>query len=126
MRRAVPLSVQLLLTFVGLLVGMAAVIDRCAYTSLRATVESEVSRSVANATRSRKSESRSCFICVINVRKGSSAASNPCSAEPLDAGRLAWVDACVRPMVDDFRKSERAIGAMLTYRGRRSCASVNG
>ena len=37
-------------------------------------------------------------------------------AEPLKSGRLAWAADCVRPVLDDFRRSERAIGAALTYR----------
>ena len=40
-------------------------------------------------------------------------------AEPIGSGRVAWVDDCARTMVNDFRKSERAVGAVLTYRNRR-------
>ena len=40
-------------------------------------------------------------------------------AEPIDRGRLGWVGDCVRTMVDDFRKSERALGVTLSYGNRR-------
>ena len=40
-------------------------------------------------------------------------------AEPIDRGRLGWVDDCVRTMVDDFRESERALGVTLSYGNRR-------
>ena len=119
MRRAVPLSVQLLLTFVGLLVGMAAVLIGAAYTSLRATVESEASRNVADATRLREERISQLFHLRHQRAEGFLRSLESLCAEPLESGRLAWVDTCVRPMVDDFRKSERALGAMLTYRGRR-------
>ena len=119
MRRAVPLSVQLLLTFVGLLVGMAAVLIGAAYTSLRATVESEANRNVADATRSREERLSQLFHLRHQRAEGFLRSLESLCAEPLESGRLAWVDACVRPMVDDFRKSERALGALLTHRGRR-------
>ena len=54
MRRAFPLSVQLLLTLVGLLVGMTAVLTRAAYTSLRLSLETEASRKVDDLTRTRE------------------------------------------------------------------------
>ena len=53
MRRAVPLSIQLLLTFVGLLLGMAGVLTTAAYTSLVANLRTEASRRVSLATRTR-------------------------------------------------------------------------
>jgi signal transduction histidine kinase/CheY-like chemotaxis protein len=119
MRRAVPLSVQLLLTFVGLLIGMAAVLTSAAYTSLVANLETEAARQVSLATRSREQALTQIFHLRQQRAEGFLASLEKLCADPLDSGRLAWAsDACVRPMVDDFRRSERAVGVVLTYRNR--------
>jgi signal transduction histidine kinase/ActR/RegA family two-component response regulator len=119
MRRAIPLSVQLLLTFVGLMVGMAAVLTGAAYTTLRANLEAEASRHVSDATRLREERLTHLFDRRQRRADGFLRSVEALCAEPLDSGRLAWADECVRPMVDDFRKSERALGVELTYRERR-------
>ena len=119
MRRAVPLSVQLLLTFVGLLVGMAAVLTGAAYTSLRANVEAEASRTVASATSGREERLTELFELRQQRAEGFLRSLESLCAEPLDSGRLGWADECARPMVDDFRKSVRAVGVLVLYRGRR-------
>ena len=46
MFRAVPLSIQLLLAFVGVLIGMAGVLTRSAYTSLASNLREEAVRRV--------------------------------------------------------------------------------
>lgn len=119
MRRAIPLSVQLLLTFVGLLVGMAAVLTGAASSSLRTTLEGEARKNVADATRIRDERLTQLFELRHQHAEGFLRSLESLCAEPLESGRLAWVDACVRPMIDDFRKAERAVGALFTYRGRR-------
>lgn len=119
MRRALPLSVQLLLTFVGLLIGMAAVLTTAAYTSLRANLEADAIRHVSLATRTHDQTLSQLFQLRQQRAEGLLASLESVCAEPLDSGRLAWVDDCVGPMLDDFRKSERAQGALLTYRNRR-------
>ena len=119
MRRAIPLSIQLLLTFVGLLVGMAAVLTGAAYTSLRASLETEAARHVSDATQLREERLTQLFERRQRRAEGFLRSVESLCSEPLDSGRLAWADECVRPMVDDFRKSERALGVELTYRDRR-------
>jgi len=119
MRRALPLSIQLLLTFVGLLIGMAAVLTTAAYTSLVANLQAEATRRVSLATRTREQSVSQLFLLRQQRAEGFLATLESLCAEPLESGRLAWVEDCVRPMVDDFRKSERARGALLTYRNRR-------
>ena len=119
MRRAIPLSVQLLLTFVGLIVGMAAVLTGAAYTSLRANLESEAGRHVADATRLREERLTHLFERRQQRAEGFLRSVESLCAEPLDSGRLAWADDCVRPMVEDLRKTERALGVLLSYRERR-------
>lgn len=119
MSRALPLSIQLLLIFVGLLLGMAAVLTTAAYTSLAANLETEAGRHVSLAARTREQTVSQLFQLRQQRAEGVLASLESLCAEPLDSGRLAWVDDCVRPMVDDFRRSERALGAQLTYRNRR-------
>ena len=119
MRRAVPLSIQLLLTFVGLLLGMAAVLTTAAYTSLVANLQTEASRRVSLATRTRAQALSQVFQLRQQRAEGFLTTLESFCAEPMDSGRLAWAQDCARPMVDDFRKSERALGARLTYRNGR-------
>jgi signal transduction histidine kinase/ActR/RegA family two-component response regulator len=119
MRRALPLSIQLLLTFVGLLIGMAAVLTTAAYTSLVANLRTDATRRVSLATQTRAQTLSQVFQLRQQRAEGFLTTLESFCAEPLDSGRLAWAEDCVRPMVDDFRKSERALGALLTYRNRR-------
>jgi signal transduction histidine kinase/CheY-like chemotaxis protein len=119
LRPAVPLSLQLLLTFVGLLVGMTAVLTRSANTSLLANLEAEALRNVGLATKSREQTLTQLFELRQQRANGFLVSVQSLCAEPVERGRLGWFDDCVRTMVDDFRKSERATGALLTYRSRR-------
>ena len=118
MRRALPLSVQLLLTLVGLLVGMTAVLTRAAYTSLRESLEIEARRNVDDATRTREQALAQLFQLRQQRAEGFLSSVESLCAEPTGTRRLAWVDECVRTMVNDFRRSERALGAVLRYRAR--------
>ena len=54
MRPTLPLSVQLLLTFVGLLTGITLVLTTAAYTSLLHNLEADARRTVSEATRARE------------------------------------------------------------------------
>lgn len=118
MRRALPLSIQLLLTFVGLLIGMAVVLTTAAYTSLVANLRTEAARRVSLESGNRVQTLSQLFQLRQQRAEDFLITLESLCAEPL-AGRLAWAPDCVRPMVDDFRKSERALGALLTYRNRR-------
>jgi signal transduction histidine kinase/CheY-like chemotaxis protein len=119
MRPAVPLSVQLLLTFVGLLIGMTGVLTTAAYTSSLASLEAEAHRNVGLATRTREQALTQLFHLRQQRAERFLVTVTSLCTEPLDSGRIAWVDECVRTMLDNFRKSERALGARLTYRNRR-------
>ena len=54
MRPSLPLSVQLLLTFVGLLMGTTAVLTTVAYRSSQTSLEAEAHRNAGLVTRSRE------------------------------------------------------------------------
>jgi signal transduction histidine kinase len=119
MRRALPLSAQLLLTFVGLLIGMAAVLTAAAYSTSRVNLEDEARRNVDLATATREQTITQLFELRQQRAEGFLRSLESLCAEPLESGRLAWVGDCVRTMVDDFRNAERASGALLTYGARR-------
>jgi signal transduction histidine kinase len=119
MRRALPLSIQLLLTFVGLLIGMAAVLTTSAYTNLVANLKTEASRRVSLETQTRVQSLSQLFQLRQQRAEDFLVTLESFCAERPGPGRLSWAPDCVRPMVDDFRKSERALGALLTYRARR-------
>jgi signal transduction histidine kinase/ActR/RegA family two-component response regulator len=118
MRRPFPLSAQLLLTLVGLLVGMTAVLTRVAYSSLRASLETEASRNADDLTRSREQALTQLFQLRQQRALGFLASVESLCGEPIGGVRVAWVDECTRTMVDDFRQSERALGVVLGYRNR--------
>ena len=119
MRPAVPLSLQLLLTFVGLLIGITAVLTGAANSSLLANLETEAQRTVGVATRAREQALTQLFELRQQRAVGFLSSVESLCAEPLEKGRLGWVDECVRTMVDEFRQSERALGAALMYGNRR-------
>lgn len=119
MRPALPLSVQLLLTFVGLLTGITAVLTTFAYTSLRDNLELDAKRTVTVATASREQNITQIFQVRQQRAEAFLASVQSMCTEPLGAGRVAWLDECLRPMVDDFRRGERAIAATLTDGARR-------
>jgi signal transduction histidine kinase/ActR/RegA family two-component response regulator len=118
-RPAVPLSVQLLLTFVGLLLGMTWVLMSSANNSLLWNLETEAKRTINVATKAREQTLTQLFELRQHRALGMLVSLESLCAEPLESGRLGWVDDCVRTMVDDFRVSERALGATLSYGRRR-------
>ncbi len=117
-RPALPLSVQLLLTFVGLLVGITIVLTTTAYTSLGHNLDADARRSVSAATHTRDQSITQLFQLRQQHAEAFLASLQKLCAESAGAGRLAWVDECVRPMVDEFRKGEAASGLLVTYKTR--------
>ena len=118
MRRALPLSIQLLLAFVGLLIGMAAVLTRAAYTSLAESLLAEASRQVRVETETRTEALSQLFQFRRQHAESFLASVESVCAEPAAGGALAWAGDCVAPIFEDFRRNERALGGLLTYRGR--------
>jgi signal transduction histidine kinase/ActR/RegA family two-component response regulator len=114
MRRTVPLWIQLLLIFVGLLAGMAGVLTTSAHRSLLASLAADATRHVSLAARTRQETLSQLFTLRQQRAVGVLASLEALCAEPVGSVRLAWDPDCVRPVLDDFRKSEGAIGAVLT------------
>jgi signal transduction histidine kinase/ActR/RegA family two-component response regulator len=98
---------------------MAAVLTTAANSSVVANLEADASRRVSLATQTREQTLSQLFQLRQQRAEGFLGSLESFCTERLDTGRLAWAEDCVRPMVDDFRKSERALGALLTYRNRR-------
>lgn len=118
MRPALPLSVQLILSFVGLLMGITMVLTRTAYTSLAHNLDADARRTVAAATRTREQSITQLFQLRQQRSEAFLVSVQSICTETLGLNRLAWLQECVRPMVDDFRKGEGALSATLTYRTR--------
>jgi signal transduction histidine kinase/CheY-like chemotaxis protein len=119
MLRAVPLSVQLVITFVGLVVGTTAALTTAAYTFSRASLETQALRTVTLATETREHSLSQLFHLRQQRAEGLLASMQSLCGEPLGPGRIAWAPDCVQTLVNEFRASERAEGLLLTYRNRR-------
>jgi signal transduction histidine kinase/ActR/RegA family two-component response regulator len=117
-RPALPLSVQLLLTFVGLLMGITTVLTRAAYTSLHHNLDADARRMVTAATRTRDQSITQLFQLRQQRAEAFLVSVQSLCTESLGLDRLAWLQECVRPMVDDFRRGEGALSALLKYRTR--------
>jgi signal transduction histidine kinase len=127
MLRTVPLSVQLVFTFVGLITGTTAALTTAAYTSSRVSLESDARRGVVFATLAREQSLTQLFNLRQQRADGLLVSMQSLCGEPSGAGRLAWAPDCVETLISDFRVSERAEGILLTYRNRvvnRSGAAV--
>ena len=114
MRPALPLSVQLLLSFVGLLVGITLVLTTTAYTSLLHNLDADARRTVSAATHTAEQNITQLFQLRQRRAEALLVSLQSLCTESL-GNRVAWVAECVRPMVDDFRKGEGAVSALLTY-----------
>ena len=123
MLRTVPLSVQLVITFVGLIIGTTAALTTAAYTSSRASLEADARRDVVFATETREQALTQLFSLRQQRAEGLLASMQSLCGEEAGPGRLAWAPDCVETLVTDFRTSERAEGVLLTYRKRRITSS---
>ena len=118
MRPTLPLSVQLLLTFAGLLTGITLVLTTAAYRSLFHNLEADARRMVSEATRAREQSISQLFQLRQQRAERFLVTVQSLCTESVGSVRLAWLEECVRPMVDDFRKGEGALSALLTNRTR--------
>jgi signal transduction histidine kinase len=119
MRRALPLSIQLLLAFVGLLIGMAAALTTAAQSSLVDSLRTEAGRQVSLETETRAQTLSQLFQFRQQHAESFLASLKSVCSESATGDRLSWAPDCVAPMLDDFLRNERTLGALLTYRDRR-------
>ena len=118
MFRTVPLSVQLVITFVGLIIGTTAALTTAAFTSSRASLEADARRDVTFATETREQALIQLFSLRQQRAEGLLASMQSLCGETAGPGRLAFAPDCVDTLITDFRVSERAEGVLLTYRKR--------
>jgi signal transduction histidine kinase len=118
MLRTVPLSVQLVITFVGLIIGTTAALTTAAFTSSRASLEADARRDVTFATEAREQALTQLFSLRQQRAEGLLASMQSLCGETAGPGRLAFAPDCVDTLITDFRVSERAEGVLLTYRKR--------
>jgi signal transduction histidine kinase/ActR/RegA family two-component response regulator len=118
MLRTVPLSVQLVFTFVGVIVSTTAALTTAAYSFSRVSLEAEARRNVGLAIDTREQALTQLFSLRQQRAEGLLASMQSLCGEPAGPGRLAWAPDCVQTLVNDFRASERAEGILLTYRNR--------
>jgi signal transduction histidine kinase len=118
MRRALPLSIQLLLAFVGLLIAMAVALTTAAQSSLVDSLRTEAGRQVSQETDTHARTLAQLFQFRQQHADSFLASVESVCSEAAAPGRLAWAPDCVSPMLDDFLRTERALGARVTYRNR--------
>ena len=120
MRPAVPLSLQLLLTFVGLLIGLTAVLTSAANSSLLANLETEARRTVGVATRAASRRSLRLSSCGSSAPKGFLASVEiPLRRAARFRPSRRGSTSCVPDDGGRIPQSERALGVLLTYGNRR-------
>jgi hypothetical protein len=121
--KALPLAAQLLLAFVGVVVGATVTLTVSAYRSTLENLEQDAARTaeltaqnrerlLTQALAGRQQRARSLLVTV----------ESACTEVTMQ-GRLAFAPDCVAPILRDFRTDEGALGVVLTNRGRRVATS---
>jgi signal transduction histidine kinase len=115
--RSISLAAQLLLAFVGLVVGTTVVLTLFAYQSSLKNLEADARRSARIAAEERAHALARLFASRQQRAEGFLASAELLCAEPRTDGRLGWSTDCVQTLMHQFRETERAIGVMLLYNG---------
>src|ERR1700730_5730040 len=118
LRKTVPLTLQLLLTLVGLAAGAAAVLGVLAYRSSIDGLEAGARRSAAIAAEGHE-ETLLQLLRLQQMRaQGFLQSLESTCGEAAPNGRIGWELQCVRTALGEFRTTEHATYARLTYRTR--------
>jgi signal transduction histidine kinase len=115
--RSISLQAQLLIAFVGLVVGTTLVLTVFAYRSSLESLEADARRSARVAADERAEAVTRLFASRQQRAEGFLAAAESLCAEPRGDGRLAWSRDCVETLMHEFRETERASSVVLVYRG---------
>ena len=112
-----PLSAQLVIAFVGIVIATTTALSVAAYRSSRQTLVSEALSDVSAAAQG--IERTLALMLDLRQRRleGFLLSVESVCAEPAGAQGLGWAEDCVNPMVDQMRIAERASGALLAFRG---------
>src|SRR5688572_506628 len=119
-QKAVSLTVQLVLTLVGLVVITTVVLTLVAYRSLQANLDSNARRTV----RASAEQAAATLTRIVQQQKvravGFLSSVDSLCGESSPSGRTQLESECVRLALAEYRATERARGAFLEYRGRRA------
>ena len=116
--RGAPLAVQLLLTFTALVAGTTALLTYSAYQTSLTNLGDNVERRVAGAADARTRMLTQVLALRQERANGFLESAQSLCAEPADSHRFGWSEACLGIVVKEFRLTEHATGALVTYRGR--------
>jgi signal transduction histidine kinase len=115
--RSLSLSAQLLIAFVGLVVGTTAALTLSAYRSSLESLENDARRSALAAADERAIAVVRLFRSRQQRAEGFLAAAESLCAEPRRDGGFGWSVDCVSTLMEEFRATEQAIGVHFSYRG---------
>ncbi|MGE3403301.1 MAG: sensor histidine kinase, partial [Vicinamibacterales bacterium] len=115
--RSFSLSAQLLIAFVGLVLGTTAALTLSAYRSSLESLANDARRSALAAADERASDLVRLFQSRQQRAEGFLAAAESLCAEPRRDGRFGWSVDCVATLMEEFRATEQAIGVHFSYRG---------
>ena len=111
--RSIPLAVQLLSVLVGLVLGTTLTLTVFAYRSSVDSLETSARTTVRAAASNRADAIGRLLALRRRNAEGLLASALSLCGEPIGAERVAWATDCVAPMVQELRRSERAIGMEL-------------
>ena len=115
--RSISLTVQLLLAFVGLVLATAGALSYAAYQTSVGNLETQAIRD-ARVTAQVREETLEELLSYRQTRaQGFLAGAEAVCAEPAGPRGFGWSEDCVRSMLAQFRRTERA-GVRLSFRGR--------
>ena len=115
--RSFSLSAQLLIAFVGLVLGTTAALTLSAYRSSLESLENDARRSALAAADERAGALVRLFQSRQQRAEGFLAAAESLCAEPRRDGRFGWSVDCVSTLMEEFRATEQALGVHFSYGG---------
>ena len=113
-----PLSAQLLIAFVGLVVATTVVLSIAAYQSSVETMVAEALRDAAQVAQAGQQTVDELLVLRQRRALGFLGSVESICGEPAGARGFGFSEECVRTMLDELRASERATGVRLLYRRR--------
>jgi signal transduction histidine kinase len=116
--RSLRLSVQLLFAFVGLVVATTVALSVTAYQASVQTMEEEARRDVSSVAQAREQTLNDLLALRQRRAEGFLLSLRSLCGEPAGARGFGFSEECVGTLVEEMRITERATGALLTFRDR--------
>ena len=117
--RSVSLSGQLIVTFVVLVAATVAGLTIVAYRSSLSNLEAQALTAARSAAQTRNQLLSQLLDLRLRRADGLLLSAESFCTESSGPQSLAYAGSCIKTMLTEFQKTERARGALLTYRGRR-------